>query len=98
MPGGRVGDHRHDLRRVGYTAATGERQIVPPRTRPLRALRCCLLDPPHSHQGLSPEVTESRGWYNPYWHYERDPETRAALDRILNGHFSGREPEVFDPC
>jgi len=30
--------------------------------------------------GLSAqEVTESRDWYNPHWHYDNDPETRAAL-------------------
>jgi starch phosphorylase len=24
------------------------------------------------------EVLASRGWYNPYWHYEREPEFREA--------------------
>src|SRR5262249_55474025 len=29
--------------------------------------------------GLTAEQVEgSRGWYNPYWHYEHEPETRAA--------------------
>ena len=33
--------------------------------------------------GLSAqEVADSRSWYSPYWHYEHEPETRAALDMI----------------
>ncbi len=43
------------------------------------------------------EVAESRGWYSPYWHYEHDPETRAALDLIFSDHFSRFEPGVFAP-
>ena len=31
--------------------------------------------------GLTAEqVADRRAWYNPQWHYERDAETRAALD------------------
>src|SRR5690349_19962418 len=30
--------------------------------------------------GLTEEqVAGSRGWYNPNWHYDNEPETRAAL-------------------
>jgi starch phosphorylase len=48
--------------------------------------------------GLTAEqVLESRGYYNPHWHYEHDAETRAALDLIANNHFSANEPGVFDP-
>jgi glycogen phosphorylase len=48
--------------------------------------------------GLSAEqVVESRGWYSPQWHYENDPETRAALDLISGNHFSVNEPGVFAP-
>jgi glycogen phosphorylase len=48
--------------------------------------------------GLTAEqVTGSRGWYNPYWHYEHDPETRAALDLIFSDYFSRNEPGVFGP-
>jgi starch phosphorylase len=48
--------------------------------------------------GLTAEqVAESRGWYNPYWHYWNDPETREALDLIFSDHFSSREPGVFNP-
>ncbi len=43
------------------------------------------------------QVVESRGWYNPYWHYENEPETRAALDLIFSDHFSRYEPGVFTP-
>jgi hypothetical protein len=28
------------------------------------------------------QVEGSRGWYNPRWHYENEPEARAALDLI----------------
>jgi glycogen phosphorylase len=48
--------------------------------------------------GLSAEeVARSRGWYNPHWHYDNEPETRAALDLILGDHFSRNEPGVFAP-
>src|SRR5881394_2079474 len=48
--------------------------------------------------GLTAEqVAESRGFYNPHWHYDHDPETRAALDLMANNHFSQREPGVFGP-
>jgi starch phosphorylase len=48
--------------------------------------------------GLTAEqVAASRGWYNPRWHYDHEPETRAALDLISSNHFSRNEPGVFDP-
>jgi starch phosphorylase len=48
--------------------------------------------------GLTAEqVAESRSWYNPQWHYDNDPETRDALDLILNDHFSAQEPGIFAP-
>jgi starch phosphorylase len=48
--------------------------------------------------GLTAEqVAGSRGWYNPHWHYENEPETRAALDLISSDHFSRNEPGVFAP-
>ena len=48
--------------------------------------------------GLTVEQVEnSRSWYNPYWHYEHEPETRAALDLIFSDHFSRHEPGVFAP-
>jgi glycogen phosphorylase len=43
------------------------------------------------------QVAGSRGWYNPQWHYNNEPETRAALDLIFSDHFSHREPGVFEP-
>jgi glycogen phosphorylase len=46
--------------------------------------------------GLTAEqVAGSRGWYKPQWHYDNDPETRAALDLIFADHFSRNEPGVF---
>jgi starch phosphorylase len=48
--------------------------------------------------GLTAEqVAASRAWYNPHWHYENEPETRAALDVIFSDHFSRNEPGVFAP-
>jgi starch phosphorylase len=43
------------------------------------------------------QVASSGGWYNPRWHYENEPETRAALDLISSDHFSHNEPGVFTP-
>jgi len=43
------------------------------------------------------QVAGSRGWYNPRWHYDHEPETRAALDLIRSEHFSHSEPGVFEP-
>jgi len=48
--------------------------------------------------GLTAEqVATSRGWYSPRWHYENEPETRAALDLIFSGYFNRNEPGAFDP-
>ena len=48
--------------------------------------------------GLTVEqVQNSQGWYNPHWHYEHEPETRAALDLIFSDYFSRNEPGIFDP-
>ncbi len=48
--------------------------------------------------GLTAEqVAGSRGWYNPHWHYEHEPETRAALDLISSNYFSPHEPGIFAP-
>jgi len=43
------------------------------------------------------QVENSRSWYSPNWHYENEPETRAALDLIFSDHFSRNEPGVFAP-
>jgi starch phosphorylase len=43
------------------------------------------------------QVVDSRGWYSPYWHYDHEPETRAALDLIFSDHFSRYEPGMFTP-
>jgi glycogen phosphorylase len=43
------------------------------------------------------QVAANRGWYNPQWHYENEPETRAVLDMIFSGHLSRNEPGLFAP-
>jgi starch phosphorylase len=46
--------------------------------------------------GLTAEqVAGSRGWYDPRWHYEHEPETRAALGLIFSNFFSRNEPGTF---
>jgi len=48
--------------------------------------------------GLTAEqVAESRGWYDPRWHYDNQPEVREALDLIFSDFFSGDERGVFAP-
>jgi starch phosphorylase len=48
--------------------------------------------------GLTAEqVANSRSWYNPHWHYDNEPETRAALDLIFSGHFTRHEPGILEP-
>jgi starch phosphorylase len=43
------------------------------------------------------QVEASRGWYDPHWHYEHEPEIRAALDLIASDHFSENEKGAFTP-
>ena len=43
------------------------------------------------------QVAGSRSWYNPHWHYDHEPETRAALDLISSNYFSRYEPGIFAP-
>jgi starch phosphorylase len=48
--------------------------------------------------GLTAEqVADSKGWYNPLWHYENEPEAREALNLIFKDHFSRDEPGIFAP-
>ncbi|HTU26088.1 MAG TPA: glycogen/starch/alpha-glucan family phosphorylase, partial [Pirellulales bacterium] len=48
--------------------------------------------------GLTAEqVLNNRSWYNPQWHYEREPQTRAALDLIFSDYFSRDQPGIFAP-
>jgi starch phosphorylase len=48
--------------------------------------------------GLTAEqVANSRAWYDPHWHYQHEPESRAALDLIFADHFSRNEPGIFAP-
>ena len=41
-------------------------------------------------------MASSHGWYNPRWHYDNDPEARAALDLIFSDHLSRYEPGAFE--
>src|SRR5262249_20965197 len=43
------------------------------------------------------QVEDSRGWYDPHWHYHNEPETRATLDLISNDYFSRYQPGIFAP-
>jgi starch phosphorylase len=48
--------------------------------------------------GLTAEqVAGSRGSYKPQWHYDNDPEARAALDLIFADYFNRHEPGIFAP-
>ena len=48
--------------------------------------------------GLTAEqVQNSRGWYDPRWHVENEPETHRALDLIRSGAFDRGERGVFGP-
>jgi starch phosphorylase len=43
------------------------------------------------------QVAESRAWYDPRWHYDNQPEVRAALDLVFSEHFSRNKPGIFEP-
>jgi starch phosphorylase len=48
--------------------------------------------------GLTADQVEGSGsWYNPHWHYDNEPETRAALDLIFSDYFSRYETGIFAP-
>jgi starch phosphorylase len=43
------------------------------------------------------EVSRTRGFYDPHWHRNNEPETRRMLELIGSDHFSAHEPGVFAP-
>ena len=43
------------------------------------------------------QVTGSRGWYNPQWHYEHEPETREALNLIFSDYLQPQRTECLRP-
>jgi starch phosphorylase len=43
------------------------------------------------------QVADSRGWYSPRWHYDHEPETRAALDLLFSNYLSENEPGALEP-
>ncbi len=48
--------------------------------------------------GLTVEqVAASSAWYSPYWHYDHEPETRAALDLLFSNHVNSGEAGLYEP-
>jgi glycogen phosphorylase len=48
--------------------------------------------------GLTAEqVADTRGWYDPHWHYDHEPDTHRAIDLIAQNHFSRDEQGIFNP-
>ncbi len=43
------------------------------------------------------QVARNRSWYDPHWHYNNEPEIRAALEMIFSDSFSRDEPGIFGP-
>lgn len=43
------------------------------------------------------QVLSGRGGYSPGWHYDNEPETRAALDLIFGNQFCPDDPGAFEP-
>ncbi len=43
------------------------------------------------------QVLGNRASYDPRWHYDNEPETKAALDMIFGNHFCADEPGIFEP-
>jgi glycogen phosphorylase len=43
------------------------------------------------------EVADSRSWYNPFWHFDNEAETRAAMELISSGHFNRGNPNLYAP-
>jgi starch phosphorylase len=43
------------------------------------------------------EVAGSRGWYDPMWHYHREPEVRAAIDLLFSDELTPGEAGIFEP-
>ena len=47
--------------------------------------------------GLSAtEVAESKTWYDPRWHLDHEPRTRAAIEYFLGETFAWKDPKVFE--
>jgi starch phosphorylase len=43
------------------------------------------------------QVAQGGGWYSPWWHYQNEPETRAALDLVMSDTFSRGQRGIFEP-
>ena len=48
--------------------------------------------------GLSAEeVATNRSWYNPHWHYDHEPATRAAIDLLFSDEINRSLRGFYDP-
>lgn len=48
--------------------------------------------------GLTAEqVEESRGWYDPRWHYDNEQQVRRTLDTIFQNRFNADEAGIYEP-
>jgi glycogen phosphorylase len=43
------------------------------------------------------QVASSSPWYSPYWHYDHEPETRAAIDLLFSDHINSGEAGLYEP-
>ncbi|MGZ3379856.1 MAG: glycogen/starch/alpha-glucan phosphorylase [Isosphaeraceae bacterium] len=43
------------------------------------------------------EVASSSPWYSPCWHYDHEPETRAAIDLLFSDHINSGAPDLYEP-
>ena len=43
------------------------------------------------------EVASSSPWYSPYWHYDHEQETRAAIDLLFSDHINSGEAGLYEP-
>jgi glycogen phosphorylase len=43
------------------------------------------------------QVADSRGWYDPAWHHQHQPEVRPILDLLFGGAISGGDTQLFAP-
>jgi starch phosphorylase len=43
------------------------------------------------------QVASSSPWYSPYWHYNHEPETHAAIDLLFSDHINSGEPGLYEP-
>lgn len=42
------------------------------------------------------EVEKSKGWYDPRWHIDHEPDTHQAVDYLFSDRLVWKDPEVFE--